>query len=175
MNRALALSCALVGLASPAPPLFSQARDATCYVLVKEGASSEGNQLYLQKMGLDPELLSRVAPTRFTFSGKSFDLEASGNFSYEAQTPILVERSGSVVLYSVALKFTAGSFPAALKTVAVSFGLSDIVKGGEAVQPAAKAMQLAAAKAGMKTGMAWIEEMTMPARGEFRARVSLAK
>ena len=175
MNRALALSFALVALSLVAPSLFSQARDATCYVVVKEGASSEGNSLYLQKMGLDPELLSRVAPTRFTFSGKDFNMETSGNFSYEAQTPVLVARSGSVALYSVAIKFTAGTFPAALKTVAVSFGLSDIVKEGEAVQPAAWAMQLAATKAGMKTGSAWIVEMTMPARGEFRARVSLAK
>lgn len=175
MNRVLSSSLACVVLCLLALPLSAQARGATCYVVVKEGASSEGNSLYLQKMGLDPELLSRVAPTRFNLEGKKFDLEASGSFSYEAETPDLVLRSGSLALYAVALKFTAGAFPKALKTVDVSFGLSEIVRGGEAVQPAAWAMQLAAAKAGMKTGSAWIVEMTMPARGEFRARVSLAK
>ena len=43
---------------SPSPPLprpevsVAQARDATCYVFVKEGASSEGNSLYPRKDGL---------------------------------------------------------------------------------------------------------------------------
>lgn len=175
MNRVLASGFALVALALVAPPLFSQARSAICYVLVEEGSSVEGNSLYFEKMGLDPELLSRVAPTRFTFNGKDFRMEASGSFSYRAETPVLVGRSGSAALYSVNLEFTAEPFPKARKTVVVRFRLLDLIRGGELVQPAAKAMRLAAAEAGMKSGMAWIGEMAMPSRGEFRARVLLAR
>ena len=119
--------------------------------------------------------MSRVAPTRFSFSAKDFSLQATGDFSYEADTPVLLGRSDSLALYSVALKFRAGPFPKAWKTIDVAFGFSDIVKGGEAVQPAAEAMKLAAAKAGLKSGLAWIVDMKMPSKGQFSAKVGLAK
>ncbi len=175
MNRPVSICLALLAFSLLAVPTIAQARAATCYVLVEEGSSKEGNSLYFEKMGLDPELLSRVAPTRFSFNEKDFEMEASGSFSYRAETPVLVGRSGSAALYSVNLEFTAGPLPKARKTVVVRFRLSDLIKGGKLVQPAARAMRLAAAEAGLKSGMAWIGEMTMPSRGEFRARVLLAR
>lgn len=175
MNPKIRAVLVLAVLESLAQTLVAQPRLATCYVFVKEGSSSEGNSLYLDKMGLSTEALSRVAPTRFSIAGKDFSMEASGSFSYEAENPLLVGRSGSLALYSVALKFSAGPYPKGQKTFTVGFFLKDLVKAGEAVQPAAMAIQLAAAKAGMKSGTAWIEDMQMPSKGEFKAKVSLAK
>lgn len=175
MKRLPGLVFALAALSLVPRSLVAQARDATCYVFVKEGASSEGNSLFLNKMGLPAEALSRVAPTRFSFAAKDFSLEATGNFSYEADTPVLLGRSGELALYSVAIKFQAGPFPKVWKTIDVVFAFKDIVQGGEAVQPAAQAIQLAAAKAGLKSGLAWIVDMRMPTKGNFKARVSLAK
>ena len=175
MNPKIRAALVLAVLALLAQSLGAQSRATTAYVFVKEGASSEGNSLYLNKMGLPAEALSRVAPTRFVIAGKAFSMDASGSFSYEAENPVLVGRSGSLALYSVALKFTAGPYPKGQKTLTVGFSLKDLVKAGEAIQPAAMAIQLAAAKAGMKSGTAWIEDMQMPTKGEFKAKVSLAK
>jgi hypothetical protein len=175
MNRPIRASLVLAALLFFVHALFAQEKSATCYVFVKEGASAEGNSLYLSKMGLPAEALSRVAPTRFDFSGKSFKLSSSGSFSYEAESPVLKGRSDKLALYSVDVKFKAGPYPKATKTIDVQFSFSDIVKGGEAVQPAEKAIQLAAAKAGMKSGTAWILDMQMPSKGEFSAKVGLAK
>jgi hypothetical protein len=80
-----------------------------------------------------------------------------------------------LALYSVALQFGAEPLPAALKTVVVVFTLADLARTKDVVQPAAKAIELAAAKARMKSGMAWIVEIKMPSRGAFRATVALAK
>jgi hypothetical protein len=149
--------------------------ETTCYVLIEEGASAEGNALFLDKMGADSEALSRVAPTRFSVGAKNFLARSSGGFSYQADPPVLVERSGRLALYSVALQFGAEPLPAALKTVVVVFTLADLARTKDVVQPAAKAIELAAAKARMKSGMAWIVEIEMPSRGAFRATVALAK
>jgi hypothetical protein len=166
------LSLALLATAACAE---SKARDATCYVIIEEGSSSEGNSLFLNKMGVDTELLSRVAPTRFSSGNQKFLGQATGSFAYQAENPVLIDRSGRLALYSVAIKFSVGAFPRAAKTIAVTFSLADLEAGGGAVQPATKAIQLAAAKAGMKSGTAWILDMQMPEAGQFSAKVALAK
>ena len=153
----------------------SKAKEAICYVIIEEGSSTEGNSLFLSKMGVDTELLSRVAPTSFALGKEKFLSRASGSFAYQAESPVLVERLGRAALYSVAITFNAGAFPRAQKTVSVSFGLSELESEGGAIQPAAKAIELAAVSAGMKSGTAWIVEMTMPSDGRFNAKVALAK
>jgi hypothetical protein len=153
----------------------SKAKEAVCYVIIEEGTSTEGNSLFLSKMGIDTELLSRVAPTRFSFDSAKFLSRAAGSFAYQAGSPLLIERSGRLALYSVAIKYSAGRFPRAAKTVAVTFSLSDLEPGGDAIQPAAKAIELAAKAAGMRSGTAWIVDMEMPSDGHFSAKVALAK
>ncbi|MGA2546423.1 MAG: hypothetical protein ABSF43_07750 [Rectinemataceae bacterium] len=184
MNRPVIFFCALGALSLLVIPIFAQgdssglgtkARDASCYVIVEEGASAEGNALFLEKMGVDAEALSLVAPTRFSFGSKNSLTRTGGSLSYEADSPVLVERSGRLALYSVAFRFSPEPLPKALKTVIVNFTLADLARTKDAVQPAAKAIELAAAKARMKSGLAWIVEMKMPAHGAFRAKVGLAK
>jgi hypothetical protein len=150
-------------------------RASTMYILVEEGASAEGNALFLKKMGLEPKLLSRALPVRFESRGGRFAVKAEGSLSYESAEPVLVERSGKLALYSVALKIRGGALPKAKKTETVDFSLAELEKSRDLVQPADRAIELAAAKAGMKKGRAWIVEITMPAPGRFEARVGLAK
>jgi hypothetical protein len=153
----------------------AKTREATCYILVEEGSSAEGNSLFLQKMGASPQALSLVAPTRFSFaSGSSFE-SASGSFSYEASTPRLVDRKGRLALYSVVVRFAAGPLPKALKTITVDVKMADLAGTADLVQPAAKAIELAAAKAGMKSGTAWVISMAMPTKAAIRVKVALAK
>jgi hypothetical protein len=184
MNRPVIFFYALGAFSLFNFPLFAQAdssglvakiSDASCFVIVEEGASEEGNALFLEKMGVDAEALSRVAPTRFSFGAKNYLTRTGGSLSYEADSPVLVERSGRLALYSVAFRFSPEPLPKALKTVIVNFTLADLARTKDVVQPAAKAIALAAAKARMKSGLAWIVEMKMPARGAFRAKVGLAK
>ncbi len=149
--------------------------NATCYVLVEEGSSSEGNKLYLDKMLVGGEVLSRLAPTSFDTRAKNFLTRGSANFSYEAGTPVPVERSGSWVLYSVDLKYKAGPYPKVYKTITVDITIADLKVGKELLQPATKAIELAAAKAGLSSGTAWIVGMSMPSRAVIRVKVSLSK
>jgi hypothetical protein len=161
-------------------PLFEsatgpKAREATCYVLVEEGKSAEGNSLFLQRMGLNPQALSMVAPTRFSFAAGSSFSRAGGSFSYEGGQPILVDRKGRLALYSVAVKFWGEAFPKAFKTYTVDLSVADLAANADLVQPAEKAIEKAAAKAGVKSGLAWIIEMKMPTRGSIRVKVGLAR
>lgn len=174
MTRLIRTFCAIVAVLAAAPAL-AQTRGATCYVFVEEGASADGNSMYLNKMGLPAEALSRVAPTRFSFAKKEFSLEAAGSFSYEAGTPALLGRTGRLALYSVAIQFQPHPLPRVWKTVSVAFSLKDVLKGKDFVQPAAEAIRRAALQAGVTSGLAWIVDMQMPTKGNFRAKVSLAK
>jgi hypothetical protein len=172
---ALLAALLLAGGIQSAAAAGAKAREATCYVLVEEGSSAEGNALFLQKMGLSPQALGMVAPTRFSFvSGSSFE-SASGSFSYEASTPLLVDRKGRLALYSVDVKFSAGKLPKVYKTITVDVKMADLAASGDLVQPAAKAIELAAAKAGMKSGIAWVTSMKMPTKSAIKVKVSLAK
>ncbi len=176
MNRSFLALLVLPAFMQPIPAYADTTyTDTTCFLLVEEGKSAEGNALFLSKMGIDAEAVSRVAPTRFTVGAKDFLSRVNGSFSYQADSPVLVERSGRLALYSVALKYGVGALPAALKTVTVNFKLADFARTKDTIQPATKAIQLAVAKAGMKSGLAWIVEMDMPSKGSFRAKVALAK
>ena len=148
---------------------------ATCYVLIEEGASSEGNSLFLNKMALESELLSRAAPTRFQSGSKIHLSTAEGSFSSEAEQPELVLRSGAFALYSVELRFKSSPFPKAKKNVKVSFSLADLMARGDIVQPAAMAIGLAAKAARMSSGRAWIQSMRADSAGAFTATVALSK
>jgi len=149
--------------------------DATCYVLIEEGMSSEGNSLFLSKMAFDTELLSRVVPTRFQTGSKIKLSRAEGSFSYEAGSPGLVLRSGDFALYSVELRFKSSSFPKAKKKIKVSFSFADLIAGGDIVQPAEMAIGLASKAARMSTGKAWIQSMRANSAGAFTATVALSK
>jgi hypothetical protein len=144
----------------------------TCYVVMEEGSSSEGNSLYLKKMGIEPSLIKLFAPTSFTALDKGVKTQAKGDFAYEAGSPELVTRSKRLALYEVPVRYRASSPPKAKKSVAVDFKLEDLSRTGGIMQPAEKAIALAAAKASMKSGTAWVVEMSY-AKGSFRAKVEL--
>ena len=176
MKRSFLVLLALPAFIQPSPVHAETTYvDTTCYMVVEEGKSSDATRLFLQKMGIDSEAVSRVAPTRFTVGARDFLSRVGGRFSYEAEGPVFIERVGRVGLYSVALRYSVGPLPKALKTVTVDFTLAELAKAKSLVQPAAKAIQLAAAKAGMKTGLAWIIGMEVAGKGDFRATVGLAK
>lgn len=180
MNRPSVAKLALVAVVALALPhlLFAagpKRGQATCYVLVEEGASSEGNSLFLNKMGLDAAALGLVSPTRFSFGTKSSLTRASASFSYESDQPVLVERSGRLALYSVAITYKAEGYPLFFKTVVVEMKFADLRSTKDLVQPGAKAIELAAAKAGMKAGLAWILKMELVDHSRIRATVGLAK
>jgi hypothetical protein len=179
IRRKQVLSLGLLALALLAFPRYAsgagpKAMEAVCYVLVEEGNSTEGNSLFLQKMGVEPEILSMVAPTRFSLGPKP-SYERQGAFSYEGSTPVLVERRGRFALYLEAITYRAGPFPAVFRTVTVDVAMADLAASRDLVQPAAKAIELAAAKAGIKTGLAWVMSMDMPTRSAIRVKVGLAK
>jgi len=185
MNRVLVLVRAAAALClvflpvlvscSPAP-VSDKYRSAQCFVIIKQGASAEGNALFLRKMALESGLLSRVEPTRFA-TGPRFSLTRAGKeeLRSQAEEPVLVERRGVLALYSVDFKIEAQKLPRAQKTVTVDFSLADLAKTGDLLQPSDKALLLAAADAGMRSGVAWIIEMQMPAKGQFRATVGLSR
>jgi hypothetical protein len=153
---------------------LAQMRSARCFVAIEEGASSEGNSLYLQKMGVEPALLRLFAPTRFSVGAKGIETTAEGEFSYTTVGTELVARSKGFAVYAVSVNYRAAAVPEAKVTVVVDFKLSELVKGRGLVQPAEKAIALAAAKAHMSSGIAWIVEMEMPSSQSFRAKVRLA-
>jgi hypothetical protein len=126
-------------------------------------------------MGADPEALRSFAPSRFTAGSGAFTAAAQGQFSYEAGTPVLRDRAGKLALYEVPLRLSAPPPPKAQITVTVQFRLRDLASGRGIAQPAIRAMQLAAAKAGMRSGIAWIVEMARVAPGTLRAKVGLAR
>jgi hypothetical protein len=160
---------ALPATPGPAP------RDITCYIVMEEGNSSEGNSLYLQKMGVDPEAIKTFAPVRFTRVGGKFSASVQGAFAYQAETPTKVDRSGRLGLYEVPLRLKADPPPAAAKTVTVTILLSDLAKSGDIVQPSIMAMDKAAASLKWTEGTAWIIEMSRAGKGKLKAVVGLAK
>jgi hypothetical protein len=170
--RATIVLAALVLLAAT---LGAETREITCFVVVEEGASAEANSLYLRKMGVDPEVLKTFAPSRFTAGPGAFKAIAQGQFSYEAGTPVLRDRAGKLALYEVPLKISAAPPPKAQATVSVRFGFKELASAKGSVQPALRAMQLAAAKAGMKSGIAWIVEMSLVDPGMLSATVGLSR
>jgi len=168
------LSLFLPFLAFGAPASGAAATERLCYVLVREGDSAEGNALYLRKMLLDPAALSRAVPTRFRLK-PSFTLEAEGRLqSVEAGEPVLVARRGRLALYSLSLGLDDKELPKAQKTLVVEFSLADLARTGDQVQPADRALALAAAKSGLKSGSAWIIDMTMSSKSLFRAKVGVS-
>jgi hypothetical protein len=98
-----------------------------------------------------------------------------GRFAYEAGTPVLRDRNGRTALYEVPLRLSADAPPKAQQLVTLQFRLADLASSGGLVQPALKAMQLAAAKLGWHSGLAWIVKMERIGPGALRAVVGLAR
>ena len=173
MLHRLAALCSIAALSFGA---FAQSsRSMNCFVVIEEGASAEGNALFLQKMGVEPETLKSFAPSRFTRADGVFSASAQGDFAYQAESPVLVERLRGLALYQVPVKIRAPAPPRAAKKVDVIVLLSDLKKEGGIVQPAFRAMDLAAASAGWTSGSAWIIEMKSVGKGKLKAVVGLAR
>jgi hypothetical protein len=175
MLRPLALFCLAVAIPSCISAQAEAQRSIKCYVVMREGASAEGNALYLQKMGVEPEALKSFAPANFSRAGGEFSVSVRGKLSYSAETPVLLERSGSVALYEVAVALRADDPPQAKKRVRVTVKLGDLAKAKELAQPAVRAMDLAAAAAKMRKGTAWIIEMEYAGKGRLEALVGLSE
>jgi hypothetical protein len=179
MARRLTMVVAIGACASLAACASGQVgaatRNITCYVVMEEGASADANSLFLNKMGLDPELLRAFCPSTFTRGPTGFSARAQGNFSYQADTPLLVDRSGKLVMYEVPVALKSDSPPRAVATVTVTVDFADLRTGKGLVQPSVKAMDYAAEKAGMKFGLAWIVSMKRVGTGKLEAVVGLSK
>jgi hypothetical protein len=150
-------------------------RSLTCYVVMEEGASSEGNSLFLNKMGMDPELLRAFCPSTFSRGPTGFVARAQGTFAYQADSPVLVDRSGKVVMYEIPVKLKSDPLPKAATTVTVAVDFADLRKAKGLVQPSIKALDYAAEKAGMRSGWAWIVSMKRVSAGKLEAVVGLSK
>ena len=159
------------GTAGKLPP----PRELTCYVVMEEGASAEGNALFLREMGSDTEVMKNFAPSRFTRSSGTFIATVQGQLSFEAEAPILKGRSGALALYAIPVRLRADPPPAAERQIEVQFSLRDLASGRALIQPALYAMRLAATKAGMKSGLAWIVRMDFVAPRTIGATVGLAR
>jgi hypothetical protein len=170
--RVIALLACIIGLELRAEAAKAPVISMTCFVVMEEGSSSEGNSLFLKKMGVEPSLIKLFAPTSFITLEKGIKTQAKGDFAYEAGSPELVTRSKRLALYEVPVRYRASSPPKAAKSVVVEFKLEDLARSGGLVQPAEKAIALAAAKAAMKSGTAWVVEMSY-AKGSFKAKVEL--
>jgi hypothetical protein len=170
MRNRIAVICsiALVALGASAQASAQAARSMKCYVVIKEGASSEGNSLFIQKMGVEPELIKSFAPSRFTKSAEGFAFSTQGSFAYQAESPVFIERSGKLALYEVPVRIKAEVPTRGVKKLNVTLRLAD-------VQPDFAAMRAAAAKSGWTTGTAWIVEMKRTGKGLLSAVVGLAK
>jgi hypothetical protein len=179
MVRRLSMVLAIGVCASLAACASGQAgaaiRNITCYVVIEEGASADANSLFLNKMGVDPELLRAFCPSSFTRGPTGFSARAQGNFAYQAETPVLVDRSGKVVMYEVAVALKADAPPRASATMTVLVDFADLRTGKGLIQPSIKAMDYAAEKAGMKFGWAWIVSMKRVGVGKLEAVVGLSK
>ncbi len=173
-GAAAAILGLLLGFEAPLGAAPAGMRTAECFVLIEEGASSEGNSLFLSRMGVEPELLRYWVPTRFTKTGKLKSTAAEGKLSYTAETPVLLEKKGKSALYQVPVTFGGPALPKAEKTVKVDFRLKDLLVKGDILQPGAMAIELAVAKAGMAEGRAWVIDMKRLKDGSLRATVGLS-
>jgi hypothetical protein len=166
----------VLGLSSQAAAVPQpRAREISCYVAMEEGASSEGNALFLQKMGVDPEAVKTFAPMRFSRAGGKFTATVQGAFAYQAETPRRISSSGTLALYEVPLKLKSDPPPKPETTVKVTILLSELSVAGGIVQPSIAAMGKAAAAKKMDSGTAWIIEMSYAGKGKLKALVGLAK
>jgi len=150
-------------------------RSILCLILTTEGASAQGNALYLKYMALQPELLRSYTPTRFTVTRTEFSTTAEGRISYSAQELEPVERYGKTVLNSVAVEFVSAPLPKVWKSAEVEIKVAELAAGGDAVQPGARAIELAARKLKLTKGRAWIESIELVSPGLIRAKVNFAK
>jgi hypothetical protein len=126
-------------------------------------------------MGVDPEALKSFAPMRFFRVGSKFSASVQGSFAYEAESPVLIGRSGRLALYQVAVRIKSDPPPSPVKKVKVSLLLGDLAKSGDLVQPALRAMDLAAASLKWSDGTAWIIDMKPAGKGKLEAVVGLTK
>jgi hypothetical protein len=179
MARRLSMVVAIGACASLAACASGQVgattRNITCYVVMEEGQSADANSLFLNKMGLDPELLRAFCPSSFSRGPTGFSARAQGSFSYQADTPVLVDRSGKVVMYEVSVALKSDAPPRATTTVTVTVDFADLRTGAGLIQPSLKAMDYAASKAGLKFGWAWIVSMKRVGAGKLEAVVGLSK
>jgi len=162
----LMLLCAALALGLAAE---TATRSVLCLVLVTEGDSAEGTALYMRYMGIQPELLRSFAPARFTIDRKGFSIEAGGSFRYSAGESEPLERYGRTVLNAVKAEIGAPMPPKVWKSVEVEIKVAELAAGGDAVQPGARAIELAARKLKLKKGQAWIERMELVSPGLIRA------
>jgi hypothetical protein len=150
-------------------------RSLTCYVVMEEGASADANSLFLNKMGMDPELLRAFCPSTFSRGPTGFVARAQGTFAYQADSPVLVDRSGKVIMYEIPVKLKSDPLPKATTTVTVAVDFADLRKAKGLVQPSIKALDYAAEKAGMRSGWAWVVSMKRVSAGKLEAVVGLSK
>gem|GEM_PF-1995549 len=156
---------------APAQPV----RDVVCYVVVEESQSSEGDELFLRKMGVDPEAVKTFAPVSFSRRGGKFEAVVRGAFGYQARNPRRLASSGKLALYEVPLKIKSDPPPRPWKTARVSIDIAELSPSGGIVQPSVAAMDKAAAALKVTSGMAWIIEMRYSGKGRLNALVGLAR
>lgn len=171
----VAVVAALVLLVFGSAQAGTVSRTLVCYYVVEEGASSDGNSLFNKKMAFEPEVLRSYCPSTFSRGPTGFATRAEGTFAYQAETPVAVDRNGKSVLYEVEVRLRTDTPPMAAKTLTVTIDFADLRTGKGLVQPAVKAMEYAAAKAGMKSGWAWIISMKRIGPGRLEAVVGLAR
>jgi hypothetical protein len=75
----------------------------------------------------------------------------------------------------VPIRFRAEPYPQNFTTSVVDIKIADLANTRDVIQPGAKAIELAASRSGLKSGLAWVIGMEMPTRSIIRVRVALAR
>jgi hypothetical protein len=158
-----------------APSTAASERKIECFVLVELGASAEGNEVFIRNMGFDPEIMRSFAPSRFEVGAEGFRVSSEGAYSYQSESPNLVEKTGKIALYSMRARIKAPSPPNPQKTVKVEMRLADLAAKGTIVQPGLRAIELGARQLGWTSGRAWVIEMKRTGAGKLQAVVGFAR
>lgn len=154
---------------------LSEPRTVNCFALVAEGASSEGTELYLKNMGIEPEAVRAFVPAHFRLEGGKLSLvEGESDFGYEAGTPRLVARSGKLALYEDEVSVRGPQPPKVSRVLTVDIPFKVLFAGGDIKQPGLRAMEAAAKKLGWKSGRAWIRSMRLKGADTLRVEVCLS-
>jgi len=170
------LCLAFAGLGAVSAQSLPEPRAVRCFALVVEGPSSEANELYLKNMGIKPEAMRAFVPSHFVLeAGRVAIEEGESDFGYEAETPRLVERRGTLALYEVEASIRGPLPPQPEKTVVVDIPFAVLFAGDDVAQPGMRAIESAAKKLGWKAGSAWIRSMRLKGAQTLRVEVGFTR
>ena len=182
MSRYLAglLLAALGALPAAASAMMEKAPESspprgplTVYLVLKPEESR--NSMLVERLHL-PSSLAALAWTEFRLEGSgNVELASGGGYRLLSHEPVSTESLGELGVYGYALRVTwsAGSWPAPRKTLALAFEYDGADARGVVLQPAQRALLEGIRRSGRQKGSARVLQLSYLGDGKFRARVGL--